>query len=48
MLEAHPLLIYSEHIPDWLAIAQFAFWAGLPALARWVLNLEEPEGANPW
>ena len=45
-MEAHPLLVYADHIPDWLTIAQFAFWAGLPALARWVLNVKETEDAS--
>ena len=38
-MEVQPLLIYTDDIPDWMAIAQFAFWAGLPAIARWLLNV---------
>ncbi|MBL8666847.1 MAG: hypothetical protein JNM48_05240 [Rhodospirillales bacterium] len=38
MFDLHPILISAESIPDWLAVAFFAFWAGLPALARWLLT----------
>ncbi len=42
MFDLHPILISAESIPAWLAIAFFAFWAGLPALARWLL-VDKPE-----
>jgi hypothetical protein len=46
-MELHPLLIASNNIPDWMAVAFFAFWAGLPGLLRWLLNvqlvLDQPE-----
>lgn len=38
MLDLHPILISAESIPDWLVIAFFVFWAGLPAVARWLLT----------
>ncbi len=46
MLDLHPILISAESIPDWLAIAFFVFWAGLPALARWLLT-GKPEPQEP-
>lgn len=42
MLDLHPLLVTSQHAPGWMAIAYFAFWAGLPALLRWLLNVHQP------
>lgn len=38
MLDPSPILISAEHIPDWIAIGYFAFWAGLPAIARFLLG----------
>lgn len=40
MFDLNPVLISAEHIPDWMAIGYFAFWAGLPALLRWLLNVQ--------
>lgn len=41
LLEMHPLLVSSATVPAWLAAASYGFWAGLPALLRWLLNIEE-------
>ena len=43
MFDPSPILISAENIPDWLAIGFFAFWAGLPAIARFLLNVEPAE-----
>ena len=40
MMELHPLLVSSDAIPAWMAVAFFAFWAGLPGLLRWLLNVK--------
>ena len=40
LLEMHPLLVSNGTAPAWLAAASYAFWAGLPALLRWLLKIE--------
>ncbi|MFO1128211.1 MAG: hypothetical protein U1E66_07275 [Rhodospirillales bacterium] len=40
MLELHPLLFTADSVPAWLAAAYYGFWVGLPALLRWLFNLE--------
>lgn len=39
-MELHPLLVASNNIPGWMAVAFFAFWAGLPGLLRWLLDVQ--------
>ncbi|MFO1119719.1 MAG: hypothetical protein U1E38_06295 [Rhodospirillales bacterium] len=43
MFDPSPILISAESIPDWMVIAFYAFWAGLPAIARWLLNVKPVE-----
>lgn len=40
MFDPSPILISAGSIPDWMVIGLFAFWAGLPAIARWLLNVK--------
>lgn len=41
MFDPSPILISAESIPDWVAIGFFAFWAGLPAIARFLFNAKQ-------
>ncbi len=38
MFDPSPILISAGSIPDWMVIGFFAFFAGLPAIAGWLLN----------
>ncbi len=41
MFELQPLLAYGDTVPAWMAVAFFAFWAGLPGILRWLLTVKE-------
>lgn len=47
MFDPSPILISAESIPDWMVIGFFAFWAGLPAIARFLLNVKPPAKEPP-
>jgi hypothetical protein len=43
MMEVQPLFVSTDTVPAWLAVAFFAFWAGLPGILRWLLNINNIE-----